>query len=668
MKKSLLTLLFGLCGASICVPAGAQPPEGTSPFRPRTTRATPTVLDRTIRTNTIITPFSVDMNISGLSIDATITQPTDNSFIRVLLVDADSTAYLVAESSRMLNDQDTVRLDDYCEETFSLHGIRPAYLKVIVHDATIRLDRIHTSDASTIQTFAATDRQSVRRSQVEQIVKRINQYNRAHGKLWVAGVTDRALLPFDDKCRFLGMTEDGNSYGMEYYAAGIFEMGSPTKASASQRVIQESNFVEEFDWRNRHGKNWNTSCKNQKGSGYCAAFATTAAVEAVTNLYFNRKIDFDLSEIDLVKYSGLYGPNYTDGINFLSNDMDSLMSYTHYQGIIDEASLPFVPDPNHVYPDVRPTSQECVHTSGYRPYSLESGDIMGVDPNLANGTIIDSIKNQLITKGPLVSGVWDGPGGQLRHTMALVGYGTIHAGDTIATFEMDDYSYAGHAQFDIIVPQGDDRIGQTYWVFKDSDPDYHMDGYSGYMSVLFHQYNFMDNPYYFETPITCRTYTNKDIVCEDNDGDGYYFWGIGPKPADCPAWVPDQPDGNDADHTKGPMDQYGHIANLVLSALPIVITEDTTWSTSATVPNRVHVKRGATLTIKSNINMGSYPISLEKGAGLTVDGGSLTNAEIRLFPGANIRIDHNGRIATRNASDFDLPKGATLEIIEGTID
>ncbi len=29
--------------------------------------------------------------------------------------------------------------------------------------------------------------------------------------------------------------------------------------------------------------------------------------------------------------------------------------------------------------------------------------------------------------------------------------------------------------------------------------------------------------------------------------------------------------------------------------------------------------------------------------------------------------DPDGRIATRNASDFDLPKGATLEIIEGTI-
>lgn len=30
--------------------------------------------------------------------------------------------------------------------------------------------------------------------------------------------------------------------------------------------------------------------------------------------------------------------------------------------------------------------------------------------------------------------------------------------------------------------------------------------------------------------------------------------------------------------------------------------------------------------------------------------------------------DPDGRTATRNASDFDLPKGVTLEIIEGTID
>ena len=28
--------------------------------------------------------------------------------------------------------------------------------------------------------------------------------------------------------------------------------------------------------------------------------------------------------------------------------------------------------------------------------------------------------------------------------------------------------------------------------------------------------------------------------------------------------------------------------------------------------------------------------------------------------------DHNGRIATRNPSEFDLPQGDTLEIMEGT--
>jgi hypothetical protein len=28
--------------------------------------------------------------------------------------------------------------------------------------------------------------------------------------------------------------------------------------------------------------------------------------------------------------------------------------------------------------------------------------------------------------------------------------------------------------------------------------------------------------------------TLADIVCEDRDGDGYYYWGIGPKPSNCP--------------------------------------------------------------------------------------------------------------------------------------
>ena len=34
--------------------------------------------------------------------------------------------------------------------------------------------------------------------------------------------------------------------------------------------------------------------------------------------------------------------------------------------------------------------------------------------------------------------------------------------------------------------------------------------------------------------ITSMQYTDNDVVCEDADGDGYYFWGVGEKPVYCP--------------------------------------------------------------------------------------------------------------------------------------
>ena len=69
-------------------------------------------------------------------------------------------------------------------------------------------------------------------------------------------------------------------------------------------------------------------------------------------------------------------------------------------------------------------------------------------------------------------------------------------------------------------------------------------------------------PYYAETPIYSITLTDQDIVCEDADGDGYYYWGIGQKPANCPYWVPNIPDGDDSNINLGHMDPYGNISNL----------------------------------------------------------------------------------------------------------
>ena len=78
--------------------------------------------------------------------------------------------------------------------------------------------------------------------------------------------------------------------------------------------------------------------------------------------------------------------------------------------------------------------------------------------------------------------------------------------------------------------------------------------------------------YQVNGPVTSLSLDNTDIECNDNDGDGYYTWGLGPKPPYCPA-SPDLPDGDDSNPCFGPMDQYG---NLQSFSSPKPTAEDVT--------------------------------------------------------------------------------------------
>jgi hypothetical protein len=47
-------------------------------------------------------------------------------------------------------------------------------------------------------------------------------------------------------------------------------------------------------------------------------------------------------------------------------------------------------------------------------------------------------------------------------------------------------------------------------------------------------------------------YDDSDIRCVDLDNDGYYNWGIGPKPETCPDGCPEERDCDDSDPGLGP--------------------------------------------------------------------------------------------------------------------
>ena len=482
----------------------------------------------------------IDCAINGFSLDCEIIRLQNNSFARVILEDATGKNYLVLENDKYRNNGDTVKYHGYCEESASLNNIYPKYLKLYLKDAVLKLNSIKYSTTSEnsqvdyVSDFSNSD--TLKKRQITEIVNNINRYNKEHNKLWIAGITNVSLMDYESKKRVLGIKNDGyDTEGYEYYIDGIFEIGEPdTKDNgvSTNEIEMYSPYVESFDWRNRHGINWMTSCKDQGQSGYCVAFAITGALEAISNIYYNNKIDLDLSEQDIVyTYAKQH---FIDTISeYYKKGMlePTALQGVKSVGVVDEMSVPFIDSPNITVSPQRGDYKECLFFNRYDDVNYYQQ--------------INNIKYDLINFGPMVGGI---NAGETRHAMTLVGYHKIKVGDTI-TNVTTEYEGAG------IIREGDRRIGQTYWVFKNSYGENF--GRRGYMYVLFADMSKMSKPYYIMTPLQSEQYSDNDIICSDKDGDGYYFWGFGTKPSHLPKWIPKSRDGDDSNAKYGPMNSYG---------------------------------------------------------------------------------------------------------------
>ena len=618
-------------------------------------------IDTLIAKSTTLTPFSENKCITGLSISADIARTSANYLVRVVLKDTNVIEHLVLESYREINDEDHFVLSKYGEETVLLDDIIPDSIKVCVWNATLHLSEINVSYPSNPNNLQRghnikTEKEKIRKRQIEDIVKKINTYNDKQGKLWEAGITELSLMNYETRKRVLNMLDDSFTGGLEYYIGGVFEVGN---LSVSRNSGNPSPFVSEFDWRNRHGKNWTTPVKDQGNSGFCSAFTTCSTVEAALNLYLNNLVNLDLSEQEAACCNG------TTGVYKYGMTISAPLAYCKNHGICDDSAYPFLDD--------------SLESTFCRSGEIDPYEVVQISQYKGVSSSTDSIlKRNLIKYGPLASGFKTSPfpgNSRISHAMSLIGFKEVHLGDTInyVRYPSGQNQYTG---LDISYVVGERErdsliIGKTIWIFKNSYVS------SPYWYMVFDK---QSDIHYSYAIIPHLSWVRKDnngvyadmvsVICEDADGDGYYFWGLGSKPSSCPSRIPDEPDGDDHSYRYGPMDEFGNLRDLSMEAdNELVIDRDIVFNTRRYVYNNIRIVNGGKLTIENMVNLyGNCIIIVENGGRLIIDGEILQNASLQLGNGSSLTIKNGGVIKMRSNNNFYVPHGAVVNIDYGSIE
>lgn len=621
MKRFLFALLL--------MPQLAYSQYRSDIFRPeRSGEPSRYIIGTILREDTILT-LDNRSEITALSISGICVLSHDgDSYVRVTLMDDHNYEYLVYENYPLLSDELTTRFTNTAIETVMLDGITPKCLKVTMKDASLELESVNCYRATSTNRQSLKRPEEIQKEQAQYIVDRLNTNLGMRNMTWRAGMTSMAGMTYEEKKMMFGGVLP-QLHGFEYYTGGIFVMPSAlgTTRNANTRSATSNTFVSEWDWRNRHGKNWMTPVKYQGICESCWAHSAVGVIEAYCNLYYNRLLDLDLSEEELISCSG----NGCGG-GFAHTGL----YYAQNNGVVNESCFPYMA-----------VEQDCIEIEN----PLERIIIGGYQ--YFNPYSEEEIKTHLF-RCPLTFSLprW-------LHEILLVGYKTIQVGDIIYLGDNHQVSYVV-----IDSVQHQNMIGETAWLIKNSWGVNWGQEHNGYCYVIAD----IDNIGEINMPtgtVTSLQYTNAHVVCEDVDGDGLYFWGLGPKPSHCPTWVPNTPDGDDSNINYGSLDDYGN-----LDVLPAGITIKTpvTYSSNSSTSYRIGIVNGGKLTITGTTTLtGNGRIRVCEGGILEIDGGTLQDADITMVPGCTVIIKNGGKINMASGKDFEAPLGVDVNILSGEI-
>ena len=595
-----------------------------------------------IQSDTVLA-LNYPKTITGLSISGTATlNHASNSLVRVTLQDDYNTEWLVYELFPLLADSSTVTFSNVAFETSVLENITAKQLNIRIINATLQLDGINTSNQA-VASYSTLQNRAME-AQSSYIIDKLNENLEKRNIPWRAGETSVSRKTYEEKKAMFG-GEVPNLGGFEYYKGGIFvmpdyELTSNEGIATISATEEEDPYVKEWDWRNRHGKNWMTSVKNQEGCGSCWAFATVGTLEAYINLYYNQLLNLDLSEQELVScavtdtlQSGVILGNGCNIGNFIY-----ARDYIMENGIMDEISFPYTAT-NGRYSD-RPSNPSERFFVTDMPYSI-----------LTYPDDITSIKSKLF-RTPLSMSIPD-----WEHAVVLTGFKVLKEGDIVCgrTFSQDTLT------------AGDPLIGKTALLVKNSYGELWGENGYGYIvpgsqcSIILQE---------FTGNLSSTNYSNADILATDNDKDGYYFTGISSNYILKPRY-PEEIDYDDSNPNYAILDQYGNLQRIIPDTLELTRQENDSilypqYEYFGYIHPHLIIKSGYTFSIiQDHFMYKDATITVEPNATLNIDNGSIDQADITVKAGGTLNMTNGAHITLRNADCFHAEKGSTVNIGNG---
>ncbi|MFC1727965.1 C1 family peptidase [Nanoarchaeota archaeon] len=229
------------------------------------------------------------------------------------------------------------------------------------------------------------------------------------GADWTADHNDIFDLSQEEKEKLFGIDESEllqEISTMQLDQPRLFSVQSITSVPSS------------FNWRNKDGKDWMTSVKNQAYCGSCWAFSTLSAVEAQFNINSNNPdLDYDLAEKHIVSDCCVDCGSCSGGYPYRALD------FIKDVGVVDEACAPYHQSTPDIY------GGRCNICIGWERRVKKVTGKLWISSN--------QIKEYLIERGPLViyfdvysdfyayrGGIYSHTTGGLSglHAMVIVGY------------------------------------------------------------------------------------------------------------------------------------------------------------------------------------------------------------------------------------------------------